>query len=111
MRIEELAEKNGIRIVLARGGAGADVARVFAANTISGLLANASADCLLVTALANAQLARVAEIMDAPGICLVDSTAPGEELLAAARQAGSALLVSPLDLERTRRGLEGCLGT
>jgi len=109
MHVEELARRSGIHVVLAARAPGAEVARVFAANTISGLLANASADCLLVTALANAQLARIAEIMDAPGICLVDGTSPDAQLLEAAQLAGSALLVSPHDLDRTRLGLEECL--
>ena len=56
-----------------------------------------------MTSLNNAQLARMAELMDVPGICLVSGIAPGPELREAARRAGTALLVSTTGLEATAR--------
>ncbi len=106
MQIEQLAQESGIRIALAPSVPGGDIAKVFGANTMSGLLANASPDCLLVTGLANPQLGRIAELMDVPGICLVDDLEPGAELLAAARAAGVALLVSSRDLASTTCALQ-----
>ncbi len=106
MQIEELARRSGVRILQAPGAPGGDIARVFGADTMSGLLANAAPDCLLVTGLANQQLGRIAELMDVPGICLVGNHEPDAGLLAAARAAGTALLASPLDLGSTIRTLE-----
>ena len=82
---------------------------VHAADTMSSLIANASADTLLVTSLNNSQLIRVAELMDAPGLCLVGGAQPSPELIARAREAGAAILISPRGLEETRSLLEACL--
>lgn len=76
---------------------------------MSSLIANASPDTLLVTSLNNSQLIRVAELMDAPGLCLVGGAQPSPELIARAREAGAAIMVSPHGLEETRRLLEACL--
>ena len=76
---------------------------------MSDLTANAAPDTLLLTALNNAQLIRVAELMDAPAICLVEGAQPCAELLAGAERAGMVILVSPRDLEATRLRLESCL--
>jgi hypothetical protein len=73
---------------------------------MSELIAHASSGTVLVTHLDNAQLARVAELMDAPAICLVDGAPPGDGLLEAARRAGAALLVSPSSLAATVQELE-----
>jgi threonine dehydrogenase-like Zn-dependent dehydrogenase len=76
---------------------------------MSELIAHASPGTLLVTHLDNAQLARVAELMDAPAICLVDGAHPGSALLEAARRAGAAVMVSASGLAKTVRALEELL--
>ena len=76
---------------------------------MSSLIANASRDTLLVTSLNNNQLIRVAELMDAPGLCLVGGAQPSPQLLARARETGAVIMVSPLGLEETRSRLEECL--
>ena len=80
-----------------------------AANTMSGLIANASPETLLVTSLNNCQLIRVAQLMDAPGLCLVDAVEPSPELIAQARMSGVAIIVSPHGLQETQALLEACL--
>ena len=109
MRIEDLARAIEARLVVPNENHGCEVTRVYGANTMSDLIANAGGDTLLVTALSTTQLIRVAELMDVPGICLVDSTAPSPELLAQARSAGTALLVAPGTLESTLRRLKAFL--
>jgi hypothetical protein len=76
---------------------------------MSGLIANASSETLLVTTLANRQLIRVAELMDAPGLCLAGAKEPSAELMEAARESGLAVMTSAHGLEETRRLLEACL--
>jgi hypothetical protein len=73
---------------------------------MSDLIANAGRETLLVTSLNNMQLIRVAELMDAPGVCLVGGTAPCAELVEDATRAGMAILVSSSDLTSTRQRLE-----
>ncbi len=106
MTIEELARRSGVRILQAPVAASVDITRVFGANTMSGLLANAAPDCLLVTGLANQQLGRIAELMDVPGICLVGDREPDAGVVAAARAAGTALLYCSRDLASTVRTLQ-----
>ena len=94
MRVEELARQIEARLVVP-SSADREIRRVYGANTMSDLIANAAADTLLVTALCNTQLIRVAELMDVPAICLVDGTVPAAELADHARATGAALLVAP----------------
>ncbi len=86
-----------------------EVEDIHVASTISSLIANAARNTLLVTSLCNRQLIRVAELMDAPGLCLAGAARPDEELLAMARRSGIPIMVSPWSLEETRHRLEACL--
>lgn len=109
MKITDLVRRSGMTLSSPAEDAGGDVSRVYAADTISDLMAHASAETLLVTHLDNPQLARVAELMDAPAICLVDGARPGDDLCEAAHRAGAAIMVSGLGLADTVRVLEELL--
>jgi len=76
---------------------------------MSDLIANAAADTLLITPLNNIQLIRVADLMDAPGICLVDGQDPVAELVERAVSTGTALLVSQADFVTTCERAAGCV--
>ena len=106
MNIGELAKNTGIQLLCPETGSSAEVGRIYAASTMSSLIASASADTLLVTSLCNNQLIRIAELMDAPGLCVASPARPGDDLVALARQRGITLLVSSWDMEETRRRLE-----
>ncbi len=109
MRVRELAGRINATLYPAAQGVDPEVLHVNAADTVSGLIAGASPDTLLVTGLANLQLIRIAELMDAPGLCLVGAKEPGPELREKARATGLVLMVSPHSLQETRRLLEECL--
>jgi hypothetical protein len=109
MKLSELALKINATLFPAAGERCPTVKGIHAADTMSSLIANASSDTLLVTSLNNNQLIRVAELMDAPGLCLVGGVQPSQELIARAREAGAAIMVSPWGLEETRRLLAACL--
>jgi len=109
MKVSDLAAQAGMQLVSPAADAGVEVCRAYAADTMSELIAHASSGTLLVTHLDNAQLARVAELMDAPAICLVDGAQPGHELLDAARRAGTAVMVSGLGMADTVRAFEELL--
>jgi hypothetical protein len=110
MKLKDLALAIEACLHPGSGDGNSQVARVYAGVTMSDLIAHASSDTLIVTSLNNAQLARVAELMDVPGICLVNGTAPGPELRQAARRAGTAIVVSGAGLEATSRALHEVLG-
>lgn len=109
MKITDLVRRSGMTLSSPPEDADGEVNRVYAADTISDLIAHASSGTLLVTHLDNPQLVRVAELMDAPAICLVDGAQPGPELREAAHRAGAALMVSGLGLADTVRALEELL--
>jgi len=87
------------------------IARVAAADKISHLLSDASPETLLVTGLSNHQLARVAELMDAPAICLANGAKPDRELLAAAESHGKILLTASGALSDVRAKLDQALAS
>ncbi len=109
MKMRELASRIDAKLFPAARGADPEVRLVIASDTVSGLIADASAETLMVTGLANLQLIRIAELMDAPGLCLAGAVEPAPELLDRARESGLTIMVSPHDLETTRRLLEECL--
>jgi len=109
MKMRELAGRIGARIYPPSETSNPEVTLVVAADTASGLIAGASPQSLLVTGLANTQLIRIAELMDAPGLCLAGAVEPGPGLLEPARASGLTLMTSPYTLEKTRRLLEECL--
>ncbi|HTO21456.1 MAG TPA: hypothetical protein VMQ10_03190 [Spirochaetia bacterium] len=109
MKMRELADQIGAKIYLDSEISDPEVTHLVAADTASGLIAGASPVTLLVTGLANLQLIRIAELMDAPGLCLAGAIEPGPGLLDSARASGLTMMTSPHGLEKTRRLLEGCL--
>jgi hypothetical protein len=109
MTLQELARQTGTRMLLPGMHASGGIARVVAGDRMSDLLEKAGPDTLLVTRLGNPHLFRMAELMDVPGICLVQQPEPGPGLLEDAAASGAALLVSGEGLEETRARLERCL--
>ena len=109
MRLPVIADRIGARIVLAGENPRAEIRRVVSSDRMSDLLAQADEQTLLLTRLSNTHLGRIAGLMDAPAICLVDGVEPSGELLGAAVELGIGLIVSPADLAETGRRLRDCL--
>jgi hypothetical protein len=109
MKLHEIAERIGGRLVCSGASGGAEIERAYAGDTISDLLEHARADTILVTHLHNPQLARVAELMDVPAVCLLDGVSPDDELVRAIAAQGTGLIVSPEGIEETSRRLSGLL--
>jgi hypothetical protein len=109
MRIDEIARAIEAHLVIPGGSENRVVMSVYGGATMSDLIANAGPGTLLVTSLNNSQLMRVADLMDVPGICLVDGCVPAGELLSHAEQSGTALLVSPVGINETCVRVSGCL--
>jgi len=101
MKLEKLIEVIDARMLQPCGRGRTEIARVFAGDKMSALLEQAGPETMLVTNLANAQLACVAELMDCPALCLVGGTEPDPHLLEAAARAETAVLVCGLDMFET----------
>lgn len=100
IRLEDLARQIGATI-LTPGRPGAVVDRIYAGDRISDLLDQASDRTLLVTNLVGGQLMRVAELMDVPGICLVNGHAPDADTLSRAADHDTLLMVSSAGMFET----------
>ena len=102
MKLTDLAEKTGAKIVLNDEKANdIEVVRIYAGDNISDILNQVSGTTLLVTNLSNSLLPRVTNLMDGHGICLVNGVVPKGELLDAARDHGTVILVSPVGVFET----------
>ena len=101
MKLEELAENIGARVVTPGRPNGTEIARIYAGDRVSDLLNEASDKTLLVSNLASVQMLRVAELMDVPGICFVNGVEPDEEVVELARHNGTLLIVSPAGVFET----------
>jgi hypothetical protein len=101
MKLNELIRAIDARVLQPGMKGMTEIRRVFAGDKMSALLENSAPETLLVTSLANIQLACVAELMDCPGLCLVENVDPDPGLLEAAARGSTALLVSPFDMFET----------
>jgi hypothetical protein len=109
MKLCEFAEKIGAKVLNKGKSAGIEVDRIYAGDKMSDLLNEASDTTLIVTNLANPQLLRFAEIMDVPGICLLNGVVPESELVDAVMRHGTMFIVSPHDMAETCECLYQCL--
>jgi len=72
------------------------VTKVYAGNRISDILRKADSDTLLVSGIASRHLLDIAQLMDAPCVCLAGNAPADTKLVQAAESRGIALMVSPL---------------
>jgi redox-sensing transcriptional repressor len=101
MRLEDLAQNIGARIVTPGKSDGTEVTKIYAGDRVSDLLNEASESTLLVSNLASVQMLRVAELMDVPGICFVNGVEPDGDVVGLARQNGTLLMVAPAGVFET----------
>jgi hypothetical protein len=94
MKLSEIARMIDAHFVPGNAAVDREITRVYAGDRISDLIEQAAPGTLLVTNIANTQLIRVADLMDVPGICLVNGAQPAPELAAAAAKDGTLLIVS-----------------
>jgi hypothetical protein len=108
MNAEQLAVHIGARIFKSTGGC-RNIRNVYAGDRISELLNAASEDTLLVTNLVHPQLFRVAQLMEVPGICLLNGVSVGKQMLNLAMQNGTCVLISYAGMFETCGKIWGCL--
>ena len=101
MRLHELTERIEARILTRSAGAEAEVRRAYAGDRMSDLLNKASGETLVVSHLSSSHLLRVAKLMDAPAVCLLDGKTPAQALVAEADRQGTVIMVSPHNMEKT----------
>jgi hypothetical protein len=110
MKIEEIARCIGATVLQAGSPGDRVIRHVYAGDRISDLIERSTAETLLVTNISNAQLIRVAELMDVPGICVTGGVLPDPALLSAASRTGTAILAASEGLFETCGRLYRCMG-
>jgi hypothetical protein len=102
LKLSELAEKIDARIFTYPDLAESiGIERYYAGDRMSELLNEASSYTLLVSNLSNPHLLRVAVLLDAPCICLLNGAEPNLDLVNTALENGKVLMVSPTDMAET----------
>jgi hypothetical protein len=94
MRLAQLAQRIGAQVIVPGRPASVDIEQVYAGDRISDLLNAAGDHTLLISNLAGAHLLRVAELMDIPGLCLVNQQLPDEAMQRTAAEHGTLLMVA-----------------
>ena len=107
--LREISDRIGARIVTTQCSDDTRIDSIYVGNTISRLLTEATDRTLLVTGLRGAHLIRVAELLDVPGICLLDGAEPGASMMSAANERGTLLMVSSLCMREVRERLAECV--
>ena len=111
MKLSVLADQIGAKIAAHSPRANdVEIETVCAGDHMSDLLRQATDVTLVVTNLAHAMLPRMAELMDAPAVCLLNGVAPQPEVLDAAAAHNTVLLVSPVGMYQTCGRLYQVLG-
>lgn len=110
MKIHDLAGRIGATI-LTQPPAETAIEHVYAGDRVSDLLSQAHDRALLVSNLNGSQLLRLAELMDAPAVCLLNGHMPDMEVITAAAEGGTAILVSPYGMFETCGRLFACIAS
>jgi hypothetical protein len=106
MRLAELAKRIGADILThAPKAEWVDVIGAAAGEKVSDLLDRTTPATLVLSGLTSPHLLRMAELLDAPGICLVGGAHPDAELIEAARARGKVIMVTAATLGEVGRSL------
>jgi len=92
--LDQLAKQLGADMIEGGRAGQRRIDRAYAGDRVSDLLNHASDTTLIVTNLANQSVARLIELMEVPGVCLLDGAKPEPAVVETAREHGAALLVS-----------------
>lgn len=101
MNLEDLAKKIGAKVISHGKSVPVEINRIYAGDRISDLLNQAVSMTLVVSNLASSQLIRVAQLMDLPGICLLEDMVPDPEMIRIATEHRTLLMVSPRGMFET----------
>ena len=110
MELDKLARAARAQVVTPNGGDAVDIDRVYASDRMSDLLNAVTDSTLLVTNLSHTVLMQVIELMDVPAICFLHGVAPDAAVLQAAKELGTAVMVSPDGMFETCGRLYAALG-
>jgi len=111
MKLYELARSIGAEVLTRPRSLNVDIDKYYIDDRISELLAKECCDTTLVVSnILNPHIFRVAGLLDVPAICLLNNYVPEQEMLDAALENGTILMVSSAELQETAERLCLCLG-
>ncbi len=101
MNLDDLAKRIDAKVFSRGKPITVEINRIYAGDRISDLLNQAVSMTLLVSNLASSQIIRVAQLMDLPGICLLNDVIPDPEMIKIATEHHTLLMVSPVGMFET----------
>lgn len=113
MRLREVKEILDAEVLVGEDRLDMEVQTAFGADLMSDVLAFAGAGSLLLTGLTNAQVVRIADVLDIAAIILVRGKRPSPETLAAAKAKNIPVLSTRYILFESagrlyEKGIVGC---
>ncbi len=100
MKVKEIAERTGARMLTGNGGSSREVRFAFSSDLMSDVLTRDYEDAVLITGLSNLQAIRTAEMSDIGVVIIARNKEVGREMVALAERNEIVLLKSPLSLFR-----------
>jgi hypothetical protein len=110
MMLYELAQKINAEVLAPSRSLETEIERFYAGDKISELLSQGCCRTLVVSNILNPHIFRVTELLDIPAICLLDNYLPEPEMLTAARESKTVVLISPVNKQETIARLSAHLG-
>jgi len=110
MTLTELAERIGAKLLLPVQPHDIEIDKFYADDRISELIVNTCPRTLVVSDIINPHILRVAKLVDVRAICLLNGLIPESEMIDAAKEHETVLMISPLDKLATVKRLCQCLG-
>jgi hypothetical protein len=110
MMLYELAQKINAEVLAPSRSLETEIERFYAGDKISELLNLGCGRTLVVSEILDPHLFRVTGLLDIPAICLLNHYLPEQDLLTAARENKTILLISPVDKSETTARLASHLG-
>jgi len=101
MYLEDLANKINAKVYARGKPINVEINRIYAGDRISDLLNQAVGNTLLVSNLGSSQIIRLAQLMDVPGICLLNDLIPEDDMIKIALEHRTLLMVSPTGMFET----------
>jgi predicted transcriptional regulator len=101
MNVEEIIRLTNAKVACGEGFKGREVEKAFSSDLMSDILTTDTENLLIITGMANLQLIRTAEMVEARNILIVRNKKATPEMIELANENNMVILETPYSLFRT----------